>query len=553
MAAEPGLLLGAVLCILPLLPFGTGALLTGLTYPEPPFNVTVDMLPDRYSVMWDWNSVNWGDTKNVTFSVLLRKLKKKTQWNSVPGCLHIPHRNCSIDPALVDIDKRYQVRVRAEIAQINFSFSDTITFTPKAPGEIALPIAVYVESIDGGVKIKITLPNTREYWDNALFDYILLLRTNSSIEERRSLYPNFYLYDLNPGENYCFKVKVSSYLTKTNDTFSPEKCFKVEAVGLDGRPYPENVTMEALNTNYMLKWDWDYSQHPNVTFSVENNSEIWPGKWNQVQGCENISRRNCDVSGIYIYGKYNFRVAASLDNNNRTLSRALRFNPEKDTVIGPPSNVSTELYGTKLHVNVLKVEAFHNDDLKNYCDWEYNLIYWKDSASDREEKTLNEKVGRFTIEVEASTTYCLTVRVVCQTHNRSGLFSETQCITTGADALPVWSAGIVIGVLLSVVLTAVLVYLCACPLKRYVKHIFYPTGKLPSSIESGMFDSRVKIPFVLQEEEPTDLCYIIRNSEHDEDSVQNRKYSLKESNTDSGNYSNEDETTGDNGLSIQRM
>eukprot|EP00079_Xenopus_tropicalis_P033118 XP_017946889.1 PREDICTED: interferon alpha/beta receptor 1 isoform X2 [Xenopus tropicalis] len=456
MAAEPGLLLGAVLCILPLLPFGTGALLTGLTYPEPPFNVTVDMLPDRYSVMWDWNSVNWGDTKNVTFSVLLRKLKKKTQWNSVPGCLHIPHRNCSIDPALVDIDKRYQVRVRAEIAQINFSFSDTITFTPKAPG-------------------------------------------------------------------------------------------------LDGRPYPENVTMEALNTNYMLKWDWDYSQHPNVTFSVENNSEIWPGKWNQVQGCENISRRNCDVSGIYIYGKYNFRVAASLDNNNRTLSRALRFNPEKDTVIGPPSNVSTELYGTKLHVNVLKVEAFHNDDLKNYCDWEYNLIYWKDSASDREEKTLNEKVGRFTIEVEASTTYCLTVRVVCQTHNRSGLFSETQCITTGADALPVWSAGIVIGVLLSVVLTAVLVYLCACPLKRYVKHIFYPTGKLPSSIESGMFDSRVKIPFVLQEEEPTDLCYIIRNSEHDEDSVQNRKYSLKESNTDSGNYSNEDETTGDNGLSIQRM
>ncbi|KAE8621584.1 hypothetical protein XENTR_v10004887 [Xenopus tropicalis] len=302
-------------------------------------------------------------------------------------------------------------------------------------GEIALPIAVYVESIDGGVKIKITLPNTREYWDNALFDYILLLRTNSSIEERRSLYPNFYLYDLNPGENYCFKVKVSSYLTKTNDTFSPEKCFKVEAVGLDGRPYPENVTMEALNTNYMLKWDWDYSQHPNVTFSVENNSEIWPGKWNQVQGCENISRRNCDVSGIYIYGKYNFRVAASLDNNNRTLSRALRFNPEKDTVIGPPSNVSTELYGTKLHVNVLKVEAFHNDDLKNYCDWEYNLIYWKDSASDREEKTLNEKVGRFTIEVEASTTYCLTVRVVCQTHNRSGLFSETQCITTGAGHL----------------------------------------------------------------------------------------------------------------------
>ncbi|XP_018104378.1 interferon alpha/beta receptor 1 isoform X2 [Xenopus laevis] len=452
MAAEPGLLFLSQFCFLLFLPPWTGTLTSGLTYLEPPFNVKVHTLPDKYSVVWDWNNGNREDAKNVTFSVFVRKLKKKPSaqfWSSVPGCLHISHHNCSIDPALIDTDKDYKVQVRAEMSQIGSSSSDPVIFSAKV-------------------------------------------------------------------------------------------------AGLDGRPYPENVTIDALNTNYMLKWDWDDSLYPNVTFSVEMVAEgAFSDGWKQVNGCENISMLHCDVSSIYIFGTYNFRIAASFDNKNRTLSRALRFHPLQDTTIGPPSDMSTELLATMLQIKLLEPKAFHNNYLKNTCDWEYNLIYWKDSKSDREEKSVKEKLGRFAIEVESSTTYCMKACVECQDSKRRGLFSKKQCITTGAGARTVWSVGIGIGFLVSIVVSAVVVYLCACPFKRYIRHIFYPAGKLPSSIENGMLDSRVKIPFVFQEEEATDVCYIIRNSGLDEDHVQNHKYSLKESSADSGNYSNEDEATGE--------
>ncbi|OCT93816.1 interferon alpha/beta receptor 1-like [Xenopus laevis] len=552
MSAEPGLLLLSQLYFLLLLPPCTGALGSGLTYPEPPFNVKVHKFPDRYSVAWDWNSGNREDAKNVTFSVFVHKLKNKAFskfWSSVPGCLHILHQNCSIDPALVDTDKDYKVQVRAEISQINSASSDPVIFSPKVAGEIP-PIAVRVEHIDGGIRIEATLPKTKGDWYDATLYYTLLLWTNGSIEERKFMHPKFDLYDLTPGENYCFKVYVFDFVTETRGKFSPEKCFKVEALGLDGRPYAENLTIEALNTNFTLKWDWDYSLHPNVTFSVEMLSEIiQQDSWKQVGGCENISILHCDVSRIYIYGKYNFRVAASFDNKNRTLSRAQQFDPLEDTVIGPPSDVRAELYGTVLQVRVMEHEALHN--LKNACNWAYNLTYWKDSVSDREEKSLKDSMGSFEIEVEPSTKYCMRVCVVCPNNKRRSLFSKEQCITTDTDTGPVWSVGI-IGGLVGVVVTSVVVYLCACPLKRYIKNILYPTGKLPSIIENGFLDSRVKIPYVLQEEEATDLCYITWNSGLDEESEQNTKYLLKENNTDSGNYSNEEEATGESGLSIQR-
>ncbi|OCT91254.1 interferon alpha/beta receptor 1 isoform X1 [Xenopus laevis] len=549
MAAEPGLLFLSQFCFLLFLPPWTGTLTSGLTYLEPPFNVKVHTLPDKYSVVWDWNNGNREDAKNVTFSVFVRKLKKKPSaqfWSSVPGCLHISHHNCSIDPALIDTDKDYKVQVRAEMSQIGSSSSDPVIFSAKVAGETAPPIAVRVEHIDGGVRIETILPKKQGDRYAAVLYYILFIGTNHSVEERKFFYPKFHLYDLTPGENYCFNVTVFGSITPTNGMFSPEKCFTVEALGLDGRPYPENVTIDALNTNYMLKWDWDDSLYPNVTFSVEMVAEgAFSDGWKQVNGCENISMLHCDVSSIYIFGTYNFRIAASFDNKNRTLSRALRFHPLQDTTIGPPSDMSTELLATMLQIKLLEPKAFHNNYLKNTCDWEYNLIYWKDSKSDREEKSVKEKLGRFAIEVESSTTYCMKACVECQDSKRRGLFSKKQCITTGAGARTVWSVGIGIGFLVSIVVSAVVVYLCACPFKRYIRHIFYPAGKLPSSIENGMLDSRVKIPFVFQEEEATDVCYIIRNSGLDEDHVQNHKYSLKESSADSGNYSNEDEATGE--------
>ncbi|KAG8450237.1 hypothetical protein GDO86_002764, partial [Hymenochirus boettgeri] len=155
------------------------------------------------------------------------------------------------------------------------------------------------------------------------------------------------------------------------------------------------------------------------------------------------------------------------------------------------------------------------------------------------EKHFSKETGQFTIsDVEASTTYCLKVRVLCFMSERKGLFSEVQCITTDPDTWHIWKGAIILFLLLGI--TSIVVYLCVCPFKRYMERILFPTVPFPLFNEKDF--SQNKTSFILQEEEPVDLCRIISNNE---DLSQRFSKASEESITDSGNYSNENEISGD--------
>ncbi|CAI9607580.1 unnamed protein product [Staurois parvus] len=219
------------------------------------------------------------------------------------------------------------------------------------------------------------------------------------------------------------------------------------------------------------------------------------------------------------------------------------FSPREETVIGPPTNIKLTIQNNNLHIDVKAPEGFKHDALHAHCMWVYHLETWKNSTP-AEVITMKDKVPHFTIKaVEASTTYCAKANTQCD--GRVGLYSESYCITTDPRSyMTEWIIGSVFG---AIIVIAVILYICLCPLKRYLKHVFFPKSKLPSSIEKGLPDlpqNYIKNFFLLNEEETTDKCYIIQNSPLDAEATRDKNNSGAKG-RDSGNYSYEDEVTGD--------
>nr|AWL54314.1 type I interferon receptor 1 [Nanorana parkeri] len=305
---------------------------------------------------------------------------------------------------------------------------------------------------------------------------------------------------------------------------------------------PENLRVEGINTIYLLKWDWDYQKNPNVTFSVTKAYSLG-STWSIPEGCENITASECNVSGIDVLYRYKFLVSVYNSKTDEHNSSIATFSPLEDTVIGPPTNLTLTLQNNDLHITVMHPEAFHNSVLRQNCPWMYHLESWKTSTPT--EVNAMQNIGmHFKIDaVEASTTYCARAYTKCSGGNRTGLYSKIYCITTAPRSyIKEWIIG---SVFVAIIVISAILYICLCPLKRYLRHIFFPKSKLPSSIEKGLQDSPrnyIKNLFLLHEEEKTDRCYIMQNSPVDAETTMD-KNSSEAKGRDSGNYSNEDDVT----------
>ncbi|XP_075449965.1 interferon alpha/beta receptor 1 isoform X2 [Ascaphus truei] len=521
---------------------------------KPPTNVQVSGVNTNLAVTWAWDNVNSADDLNVTFSANYQMVKRKNSesWRNLTGCHHVPYHTCNFTVEKLHFDKKYSVRVRAETWEGDSQWSNPITFTPNSV-EIGPPAAVDVTSIRGAILINISAPEAkvkRKMWEEEDLAYaIILWKNNSNEEETRytTSDPVYPVYDLVPGVTYCLKVQAFQIQDRKLGLFSPVHCFKKQEKGSEEQPVPENVRVDALNTKYVLKWEWNYTREPNVTFAVEMLSsykQMNEDNWMKVNLCENITTFECDLSlKLFFYGKYHFRVSAANGGRNRTFSDTVTFSPIHDTEIGPPSEVKVNIVK-----DVLQIVCSAPENMSEFYQWSYyHLILWKNPL-DTQIKHYKEKTPFFVIqELEASTTYCLKVQAVSENESKSGSFSEAQCITTTPDPqrfLKTW--GVVL-ILIGITILSFLAYLCVCPLQRYIKHIFFPSGKLPSSIDKGMPESPTNNQFLLQQEEPTDMCYIINNINCKKDilEINNDSKPFKASSRDSGNYSNEDEITGD--------
>ncbi|CAH2219250.1 interferon alpha beta receptor 1 [Pelobates cultripes] len=517
---------------------------TGQESLEPPSNIWITKTGNNFTVTWDWSSFRNEDESDVTFSVFSLKFGRLPgiQWRNVPGCLHIKVQRCdiSLNPLL-----HYSVRVRSEIAGKHSAWSSIVPFLPSSIAKEDSPFAVSVTLIHGRVIVTVSDPSSvnKSLADNEDIIYNLSIWKMNSKEVKTHEFsdPEFEVKNLAPSTPYCLKVQLIDTERSTSGPFSHEKCFETEKSQI------VMLRMQAVDTNFTLKWDYNCKEDPNVTFSVLIRRS---DTWSVYDGCANISQMECQVLGLNMFGNYDFCVSVDDGQGNRNLSNTLTFKPLHHTVIGPPTRLMLNLTHYTLKMMASDPEGFSKEELRWACNPSYHAVLWKKS-SDTQKESFQEKMPFFTVEnLEPSTVYCVTMRVVCSYDNRTGLFSEPHCIKTDPDYSAFWKTWGILFILLGLIIISVLVYVCICPFQRYIKYTFYPSGKLPSCIGKDIPDSPFNTTnnvLLLHEEEITDICFITAQEKGVEEFDKYEKIS-DESCRDSGNYSNEEETTGNTDL-----
>ncbi|XP_069616911.1 interleukin-10 receptor subunit beta-like [Ranitomeya imitator] len=498
---------------------------------EKTIEISISRTPDGFQVTLDWDDQCLSDERSVTFTAVYHKLGAPD--NESQTCDISGDCSCRIPSAALDRSHNYTLWVTAttpdgEIPAASKDFDPNRKTKP--------PPAFHVTSADALVVVSIQeeSPYGKEY-------NISLRRNDSSEEKFATARLQNYIVppsELLPEQIYCLRMTVYDIETMELSPFSPDKCFTAPAPGL-----PTNLSMDALDLTYLLKWDWDFDQSPNATFSVESCLN-YKG-CNKIRGCENITTPRCNCSGLTFIGKFILRVSVYDGRRKEKSSSVIMFFPSEDTVFGPPKHLKMDIIDHKLFINVTAPEGFRHAEIYNYCTWQTSLSYWINSTDTREVTVEEYEQPFYTLDsLEPSTTYCAKAKKKCKKSNRSSLYSQEYCITTDPRShLAAWIIGFTF---FGIVLISTVLYLCFCPFKRYMKQIFFPSNKLPSSVEKGLGNQSldcIRKPFFSYDEEITDKCTIESCHTEDLGEVDYNKTSQANS-RDSGNYSHEGQTTG---------
>ncbi|XP_075767094.1 interferon alpha/beta receptor 1 [Pelodiscus sinensis] len=530
-----------------------GASQMNLTSPQ---NVQVDIINTNFTLRWTWNSEN---DFSVTFSAQYQRLFEdyeeavieETDWKEMSGCQNVTVMECDFSSAMTDYLYSYNVRVRAEQGEEKSPWSTTLFFTPYLKAKIGPP-GVHLKSINGVVEINISSPEenlSRRMWtSDIIFTYNAVFWENSSNAEpkSRTLERRNKIYDLAPRTTYCLKVQARITSERKVGSFSPVYCIKTT-----DKAYPINLEIHALNMKFLLTWDNLYDQ--NVSFTVQqligylmSLPEDYSNNWTTVSGCENITITQCDVSSdIYHLGTYFFRVKAMSGYNKSHWSNEIKVDPCVVNEIGPP-NLTVSSSEDSLRIQLIPPGESENKSMSEFYDLSYRVLYWKNS-SDAEEKIKEEQQLLFIIsDLTPLTWYCLKVQAFSPVYKKNGHFSDAICIKTlnGKDSpLSIFMA-FVIAMFASLILASFCIF-SIYHISRRIRYTFFPSCKPPSNIEC-LVGQPFSIPYLSTSEEPTENCCIIESiviEETNQTDIKEYKHS-KQNSRDSGNYSNDDDTSG---------
>ncbi|XP_069801597.1 interferon alpha/beta receptor 1 isoform X2 [Dendropsophus ebraccatus] len=497
-------------------------------------DITIPKSTDGFSPTWDWNDHCLLEDTNITFTAFYKKVGAPDSDPQI--CEKTGNCSCRIPSKSLDHSHNYTLVVNA-ISPKGGTSSNSKDFDPnhKPPP----PPEVRITSHNALLTVKIWTQDL-QYREQ----YNLTLRKNDSTEEssidlRRRTYV-FPPSDLLPEQTYCVKVNVYNMQTMESSAFSPEECFMAPAKG----PL-NNLRVDALDTEYLLKWDWDTERSPNVTFSVEKC--FYDGRCTTIDDCKNITTPQCNVTRLLFRGTYILRSSVYDRLTEEKSFSVIQFSPIKDTVIGPPKELKMRIVDNELYINVSAPKGFSNTDIQSLCEWQTHMEYWISSTHNSEVMVKEAMQPFFKIDhLEASTTYCARAKMRCKDSDRSSQDSEDYCITTDPRShLFAFIAGFTF---LGIIFTSIILFFCGCCLKHYVKQTFFPASKLPLSIEKGFGESpldSMRHPFLLHKEETMDRCYIVNNSDTEDLGQINHADSSNANSQDSGNYSNEGQTTGE--------
>ncbi|KAL4608968.1 interferon alpha/beta receptor 1b-like isoform X2 [Arapaima gigas] len=262
-------------------------------------------------------------------------------------------------------------------------------------------------------------------------------------------------------------------------------------------PSPQGVTVQSLNTQYLLKWAWPHrtTRNQTVTFTAQYISKYkfrYKAKqWITV--CENITDTQCDFTdkSIYYFGIYLLRVRAYHGEESSSWVQQ-EFCPDKDANLGPPSKVEVTPVDNGLTVNISDPLSSTNTSMRDFHkNMYYSIQYWKHmTAESKDVVYFNATRNVVTLlNLDGWTVYCLRVQSRYDFYHKASNFSLPECVQTRGST-PLWQ------IFLFFLLSTVLCFACILlpsyailKMYRLIKHIFFPSCQIPFSLQENLYDS----------------------------------------------------------------
>ncbi|XP_022371732.1 interferon alpha/beta receptor 1 [Enhydra lutris kenyoni] len=523
----------------------------GGTNLKSPQNVEVCIIDDTFILRWNRSSPS---VRNVTFSADYQILENGA-WLQLPGCQSVASTECNFSSVKLNVYEEIKLRIRAEEGNNTSPWRYVDSFTLFEKAQIGPP-KVHLEAEDKAIIINISPPGTKDggMWasDSSGFIYSLDIWKNSSSGERKTktVYSRDKIYELSPETTYCLKVKARLLPRKTG-AYSPVYCIKTTVE--NKLPPPENIRVDAKNQTYILKWD--YAQE-NVTFHAQwlhaylkkipgDNS----GKWKQIPNCKNIRTTQCVFpKNTFHKGIYLIRVQASDGNTTSVWSHEEKFDTQLQITLFPPVITMKSTNNASLRVYISAPEESENKPVNHLYPLIYEIVFWE-NTSNAERKILEKRTDFTFPQLKPLTVYCVKARALIQDErwNKSSVFSDIVCEKTKpGNTSKTW---LIAGVCAALFSIPVVIYVMKL-LFRCISYVFFPSSKPPSTIDEYFSEQPLRNLLLFTSEELTERCFIIENTntitaveETNQTDGEHKKYSSQTS-QDSGNYSNEDESTG---------
>ncbi|KAM6292478.1 interferon alpha/beta receptor 1 isoform 4-T4 [Porphyrio hochstetteri] len=532
-------------------------LLCGQTNLKSPQDLQVYIVNTDFTLRWNYT----GNDTNVTFSAQYQLLgdfeTNKAQWKELTGCQNVTGTKCDFSSALTEYYNRHNVRIRAERREEVSPWSSVFEMTPYLIAQIGPP-GIELQSTNGVIKIKISPPEAnqvRKMWISHLrFKYNLVIWENSSNAEFRSqiIFPDDIIDDLAPETTYCLKVQATLPSDLKEGLFSPIHCVKTTRKVKD-LLCATNVSVFALNMEFYLHWSNQYKQH--VSYNVQyligylKKLQNCSSQWVNVPGCENITDTKCNFSSVIrgSFGFYYLRVEAVNEYNKSCLSNDVKVDPLVTNEIGPPG-IKLDISDVLLHIQILPPGGSESEAMRNNYGLSYRVIYWKNSMNNEEEvkmKEIKQTLGTVS-DLTPSTLYCVKVQAFSEIYNKSSHFSKEECIKTPGDKiLPLIILATFVIALIAVLLVAMPLIFALYQAYSKIKYVFFPSCQPPLNIE-GFGEQHFSSPYMSATEELIENCCILESITTEEvNQTDPKDYKhCKQSSRDSGNYSNDDDTSG---------
>ncbi|NXE08148.1 INAR1 protein, partial [Lophotis ruficrista] len=523
-----------------------------------PQDIQVYVVNTNFTLRWNYT----GNDTNVTFSAEYRFEDfetNETEWKELPGCQNVTRTECDFSSAVTEYYDTHHVRVRAERREEVSPWSSIFEMIPFFIAEIGPP-GIELQSTNGVIKIKVSPPEAnqvRKMWIAHLrFKYNVVIWENSSNAEFRSqsIFPTDTIDNLAPDTTYCLKVQATLPLDLKEGLFSPIHCVKTTRKAVNDLLCATNVSVLALNMKFHLHWNNQYKQHVsyNVQYLIGYLKKLhddYSVKWLNVPGCENITDTQCNFSSVITAtsGFYYVRVQAMSEYNRSCLSNDIKVDPLVTNEIGPPG-VKVDISDVLLHIQIDPPGGSESELMREHYDLSYRVLYWKNSSNNEEEikvKEIKQTIGTIS-DLTPSSLYCVKVQAFSDVYNKSSPFSEEECIKTPGDkTLPLIMLATFAVALIAVLLVATPLVFLLYQAYNKIKYVFFPSCQPPLNIEGfgGQVFSSLYLSTTEEQTENFSIIETIITEEVNQIDFKDYKHS-KQSSRDSGNYSNDDDTSG---------